>query len=211
MRLKYFVLAGMMLVLSLAAVSCGEDKTPIIDNSWNSGNLSVTEEVLLSKSNTQSINIKAASKPTLTCEAEWLKIGEVKRISTGLYTVELTAEPNVSGEPRTTEITVTDGKETATVKLTQESSDMVEIRSVLPEGNLNPAGGTLTIKYVATGTPATNLPDWMKEVKSRGLVEGELNLTYSANNTGRVREGVIVLAVGKDAIANLTVHQEAVE
>ncbi len=211
MRLKDFVLAGMMLVLSIAAVSCGEDKTPVIDNSWNSGTLSVVEEVTLQGSASQQLNIKATVKPTLTTDAEWLKIGEVNRITTGIYAVDISGEVNATGETRTAKITVTAGNETATITVIQASSDIVEIRSVLPEGNLNPGGGTLTIKYVATGTPATNLPDWMKEVKSRGLVEGELNLTYSANNTGRVREGVIVLAVGKDAIANLTVRQEAVE
>ena len=209
MRLKDFILSGLALIVSLGLSSCGEDKTPVIDNSWGSGTLTVKEEVLLAGSTTQSLNIKASLKPTLKSDAQWLKVGEVKNLTTGIYTVELSAEVNATGETRMATVTVTAGKETATVKVTQYSSDVVEIRSVDPEGELNPDGGTLTIKYVATGIPATNLPEWIKEAGTRSLEEGVLTLSYSANTSGKEREGIIVLAVGKDAVANVTVRQGA--
>lgn len=208
MKLTRILLSGMILLFSLAFSSCGEEKTPI-DNSWNSGSLTVKEEVLLAGATSQSLNIKASVKPTLTCDVQWLTIGEVKNLSTGIYTVELKAEVNATGETRSAKITVTAGKETATVTVTQVSSDVVEIRSVTPEGNLDPDGGTLTIKYVATGEPAANLPEWIKESGTRSLVEGILTFTYTANNTGKEREGLIVLAVGKEGVANLTVRQGA--
>ena len=208
MRLKDFVLYGLFLFVALAFAACGEDE-PAINNGWDSGSLTVKEEVLLSGSNTQSINIKASVKPTLTCDAEWLKIGEVTNIATGIYSVELTAQPNVTGDPRTAKVTVTAGKETATVTVTQHSSDVVEIRSIDPQGDLDPDGGTLTIKYVATGTPATNLPEWISAAGTRSLEEGELKLSYTPNTTGKEREGIIVLAVGKDGLANVTVRQPA--
>ncbi|MDE6512338.1 MAG: cellulase family glycosylhydrolase, partial [Muribaculaceae bacterium] len=209
MRLKDFVLSGLALLVSLAVASCGEDKTPVIEDGWNTGTLTVKEEVLLAGTSSQQLNIKAASKPTLTCEAEWLKIGEVKNLTTGIYTVDLTADPNVTGDTRTAKVTVTAGSQTATVTVTQHSSDVVEIRSVDPKGDLDPNGGTLTIKYAATGVPAANLPEWIKESGTRSLDEGVLTLTYSPNNSGKEREGIIVLAVGKDAIANVTVRQGA--
>lgn len=209
MRLKYFILSCLAFLVSLAVVSCGEDKTPIIDNSWNNGTLTVVEEVSLAGTNSQQINIKASAKPSLTCDAEWLKIGEVKRLTTGLYSVELSAEPNVSGETRTAKVTVTEGKETATVTVIQPSSDVVSIVSVDPQGSLDPAGGTLVIRYAATGTPAANLPEWIRPSGSRSLEEGTLPLTYLPNDTGSERVGVIVLAVGKDAVANVTVSQPA--
>ena len=208
MRLKDFVLSGLFLFVALAFAACGEDK-PAINNGWDSGSLTVKEEVLLSGSNTQSLNIKASVKPTLKCDAEWLKIGEVTNIATGIYSVELTAQPNVTGDPRTAKVTVTAGKETATVTVTQHSSDVVEIRSIDPQGDLDPDGGTLTIKYVATGTPATNLPEWISAAGTRSLEEGELKLSYTPNTTGKEREGIIVLAVGKDGLANVTVRQPA--
>ncbi len=204
-KILYFIFAIMAMT---TLYSCGEDKTPI-DNSWNTGTLNVTEEVLLDGSTTQSLNIKASVKPTLTCDAEWLKIGEVKKLTIGIYNTELKAEVNTTGETRTAKITVTAGQETATVTVMQVSSDVVEILSIDPQGDLNPEGGTLTIKYVATGTPATNLPEWIKETTTRNLVEGTLNLSYAPNNTGTLREGIIVLAVGKDAVANITVRQPA--
>lgn len=209
MRLKDFILSGLALLVSLAVVSCGEDKTPVIDNGWNTGTLTVKEEVLLAGTNSQQLNIKAASKPTLACDAEWLKIGEVNNLTTGIYTVDLTAEPNVTGDTRTAKVTVTAGKQTATVTVTQYSSDVVEIRGVDPQGDLDPNGGMLTIKYAATGTPATNLPEWISVAGTRSFEEGELKLTYAPNNTGKEREGMIVLAVGKDGLANITVRQPA--
>ncbi len=208
MKFTQILLFGWFLLLLLAFSSCGEDKTPI-DNSWNSGTLTVKEEVLLSGSTSQSLNIKAAVKPTLTCDADWLKIGEVKILTTGIYTTELKAEVNTTGETRSAKITVTAGNETAYVTVTQVSSDVVEIRSIDPQGDLDPDGGTLSIKYVATGSPALNLPEWIKESGTRSLVEGALTFTYAPNNTGKEREGIIVLAVGKDATANVTVRQGA--
>ncbi len=204
-KILYFLFAFVALT---TLFSCGEEQTPI-DNSWNSGSLSVKEELLFAGVNTQSLNIKASVKPILSCDAQWLTIGEVKKLSIGIYSVEINAEVNTTGETRTSKISVTAGKETATITVTQLSSDVVEIRSVDPQGDLDPNGGTLTIKYVATGTPATNLPEWIKETSTRNLVEGVLNLSYAPNNTGNLREGFIVLAVGKGAVANLTVRQPA--
>ena len=188
--------------------SCGEDKAPV-DDSWNSGGMTVKDEILLSGTTSQQLNIKASVKPTLNCDADWLKIGEVKSLTTGIYSVDLTAEPNVTGETRVARITVTAGKENATVTVSQVSGDLVEIRSIDPEGVLDPDGGTLKIKYVATGVPAANLPEWIREADTRSLDEGVLTLSYSPNNSGKEREGIIVLAVGKDAVANVTVRQGA--
>lgn len=208
MKLKDYVLSGLLPFLVLAFCACGEDKTTI-NTGWDTGTLTVKDEVLLAGANSQSLNIKASSKPTLTSDAGWLKIGEVKNITTGIYTVELSAEPNVSGDTRTAKVTVTADKESATVTVTQYSSDVVEIRSLDPQGVLDPDGGTLTIRYVATGTPAANLPEWICLADTRSLEEGVLTLTYLPNNSGKEREGMIVLAVGKDAVANVTVRQEA--
>ena len=208
MRLKDFILSAFAFLVSLAVVSCGEDKTPVIDNSWNTGTLTVKEEVLLAGTNSQQLNIKAASKPTLACDAEWLKIGEVKNLTTGIYTVDLTAEPNVTGDTRTAKVTVTAGSQTATVTVTQHSSDVVEVRGIDPQGDLDPDGGTLTIRYAATGDPVANLPDWISEAGTRSLVEGTLTFSYKPNATGKEREAIIVLAVGK-AVTNVTVRQKA--
>ena len=208
MRLKDFVLFCILSLVSFAFSSCEEEKGSI-DNSWNSGTLTVKDEVLLSGSTTQSLNIKASVKPTVTTDASWLRIGEVTSLTTGIYSVELTAEANTTGETRSAQVSVTAGKETSTVKVTQVSGDVVEIRSIDPQGDLDPNGGTITIKYVATGDPATNLPEWIKPADTRALNEGILTFTYSPNNTGKEREGIIVLAVGKTGIANITVRQGA--
>ncbi|MDE5849659.1 MAG: hypothetical protein K2H38_05915 [Muribaculaceae bacterium] len=205
--IRFLFLSAALAAMGLGMSSC-EDHPQHIESSWGDG-MSVKDEISLDGATSTTLNIKATTKPKLTTEADWLKIGEVKSFTTGIYTIELTAEVNATGETRTAEITVTAGKETATVKVIQVSSDVVEIKSVLPEGDLDPAGGTLTINYSATGTPAANLPEWMRTVASRSLQDGQLTLTYLPNNTGREREGMIVLAVGKGAVANVTVRQKS--
>lgn len=208
MRIKDFVLFCILSVVSFAFSSCEEEKNSI-DNSWNNGTLTVKDEVFLSGSTTQSLNIKAAVKPTVTTDASWLRISEVKSLTTGIYSVELSADANTTGETRSAEVIVAAGSEKSIVKVSQVSGDVVEIRSIDPQGDLDPDGGTITIKYVATGDPATNLPEWIKPSDTRALNEGILSLTYTPNNTGKEREGVIVLAVGKTGIANITVRQGA--
>lgn len=208
MRIKDFVLFCILSVVSFAFSSCEEEKNSI-DNSWNNGTLTVKDEVFLSGSTTQSLNIKAAVKPTVTTDASWLRISEVKSLTTGIYSVELSADANTTGETRSAEVIVTAGSDKSTVKVSQVSGDVVEIRSIDPQGDLDPDGGMITIKYVATGDPATNLPEWIKPADTRALNEGILSLTYTPNNTGKEREGVIVLAVGKTGIANITVRQGA--
>ncbi|MDE6696559.1 MAG: cellulase family glycosylhydrolase [Muribaculaceae bacterium] len=205
MKLKNLFFTFALLSIGLLS-SCGEDHP---SPSWgDSGGMTVKDELLLSNEGAQTLNIKASVKPTLTTDADWLHIGEVKNLTTGIYTVEIKAEPNVSGETRKAEITVVAGNEKSIVKVSQVSGDLVEVRSIDPNGILDAKGGKLSIKYVATGEPALNLPDWIKQDGTRSLDENILSFTYAPNNSGREREGLIVLAVGK-SIANVTVRQGA--
>lgn len=170
--------------------------------------MSVNDEVLFTDNTSFSINIKASTKPVLTTDAAWLHIGEVKNLTTGIYTVELRVDLNDTGETRTAEVYVTTGKEKSTIKVTQVFSDLVKVTNVSPDGNLDANGGTFTIKYVSTAPPATNIPDWIKIDNTRSIDEGILSLIYLPNDTGNDREGLIVLAVGK-SVANVIVRQEA--
>lgn len=207
MKLKNLFFAAALTVMN-TLFSCGEKDTPSLP-SWGDGGMSVKEEVFLSDATSQTLNIKASVKPVVTTDAEWLHIGEVKSLTTGIYSVEMNADVNSTGETRIAQVYVTAGQEKATVKVSQVSGDVIEIRGVSPDGDLDPDGGTLTIKYVSTGEPVPNLPEWIKVSDTRGLEEGTLSLTYAANASGKEREGLIVLAVGKKGIANLTVRQKA--
>ena len=208
MKLKTFFITTAVTIANIMC-SCGEKDSPSNPSWGDSSGMTVKEEVMLSGNTSQTINIKASVKPTVTTDAAWLHIGEVTNLTIGIYSVELKADVNVTGETRTAEVSVTAGHEKATVKVTQVSGDLVEIRSIEPQGDLDPDGGTITIKYAATAEPATNLPEWIKETGTRALNEGTLSLTYTPNNTGKEREGIIVLAAGKDGIANVVVRQPA--
>lgn len=203
------ILAGMLLLLPMMVSSCSEDDTPV-DN-WESDSLIVKEKVLLSGSKAQTLNIKAAVKPVVTSDAEWLSIGEVNSLTSRIYSVELVAEPNKTGDPRSANITVTAGDESTTISVVQVKGDVVEVLSVDPQGDLDPKGGTLTVKYASTEAPVLNLPDWIKDETTRSIENGELKLTYSPNKSGKTRHGIIVLKAGKEAVAEIAVHQEARE
>ena len=208
MKLKNLFLLLSVLVVGMLS-GCGEHDGPSLP-SGGDGGMNVNEEVLFSENTTFALNIKASVKPELTTDATWLHIGEVKNLTIGIYSVELRADLNDTGETRTTEVYVKAGKENSTIRVTQEFSDLVKIKSIVPEGNLDPDGGTLTIEYISTADPATNLPDWVKIDGTRAIKDGILALTYLPNDTGKEREGLIVLAVGK-SVANVTLRQPARE
>lgn len=200
------MLAGLAMLILIG--SCGSNDEPT-GPSWGDG-ITVKDEVLINSDATQTLNISAATSPTVKADADWLHVGSVANKSTGIYSVDLTADPNKTGEARSCMLSITAGPDKATVKVTQVAGDVIEIRSIEPDdGLLNPEGGEIRIKYVATGEPATNLPEWIRIADTRSLDEGTLTLTYSPNTSGKEREGIIVLAVGKGAYstAAVTVHQ----
>ncbi len=206
MKLKNLLFALALLSVNFFT-SCGEKDSPSGPSSDDKGGITVKEEVMLSGTASQTLNIKAPAKPVLSTDASWLHIGEVKNPTSDIYSVDLNADANTTGETRNAVISLVAGQAKATVKVSQVSGDVVEIRSVEPAGELDPDGGSLTIKYVATGAPSANLPEWIKEAGSRSLEEGVLSFTYTPNNSGKEREGIIVLTVGKDATASVTVRQ----
>lgn len=205
--IKLIFLSALLITAGIMVSSC-EDHPEHIESSWGDG-MNVKDEVVLDGVTSYSLNIRATSKPSVSSEAVWLKTGEVKNLSTGIYTVELTAEINTTGETRSAILTVTSGKETATVTVIQLSSDVVLVKTVLPGDVLDPSGGRFSVTYAATGKPAVNLPEWITLIDSRALEDGTMSFSYTANTTGRGREGMIVLAVGTDAVANVTVTQPA--
>lgn len=205
MKLKNLFFAFVLLAVNVLC-SCGDDDKS--STTWgNASGITVKAEVLLSGSVSQTLNIKAPVKPAISSDASWLHIGEVTNTAGNIYSVQLTADPNATGEIRTAEISVVAGNEKATVKVSQVSGDVIEIRSIDPQGDLDPNGGTLTIKYVATEEPVVSLPDWIKSADTRALNEGTVTLTYMPNNSGKEREETIVLKVGKTGAANISVRQ----
>ncbi|MDE6453038.1 MAG: cellulase family glycosylhydrolase [Muribaculaceae bacterium] len=197
------ILFATMLAAGFAACS-DDDNEPA--PTWGEG-ITVKKEVALAAAAPQTLNIKAPAAPTLKSEAEWLHIGQPEAKSAGIYAVQLQADINPLGEPRTTEIEITAGQHKATVKLTQLAGDAVQILEITPGTTLDPQGGTVTIKYLATAEPSVTAPDWMAVEKGRAMTEGVVTLTYSGNYKDAPREAEVVLSITKSISASVVLQQ----
>ncbi|MDE6269980.1 MAG: cellulase family glycosylhydrolase [Muribaculaceae bacterium] len=192
-------------LLAIGCAACGDDKNepaPV----WGDG-ITVKSEVALAGATPQTLNIKASTTPSVTTDAAWLHIGEVKAGAAGIYSVELSADANTTAEARTADVSITAGQDKATVKVTQMPGDAVQISAVEPSAELDPLGGTIVVKYLSTAEPTVSLPAWMKKVEGRAFSEGTLTLSYS-RNVSVPREGEIVLSLGNSVSASVTVSQQ---
>ncbi len=202
MKLTKLLLAGLM---ALGIMACS-DKKDEPEPTWGNG-ITVKSEVALAGTTAQTLNIKASATPTLATDASWLHIGAVQSQSAGIYSAQLQADMNPTGDARTATVSISAGNDKASVKVTQMAGDAVQISAVEPSTVLDPQGGTIVIKYLSTAEPQLTLPAWITKDSGRATTEGSVTLTYT-RNAWEAREGEIVLSVGKNASASVTVTQE---
>lgn len=198
MKLLHFLTAA-ALFLGLTACSDSKDEP----TGTSGGGITVKSEVSLSGDQHQTLNIKAATTPTLTSEAEWLHIGEVTSNAASIYSVELYADMNMSGQERTTTVDVKAGQDKATVTVKQLAGDAIAINEVTPSTTLNPEGGEITVKYTSTAVPEVSTPLWITVLESD---QASTRLSYSANGISE-REAEITFTVGKNITASVKVTQ----
>jgi len=167
-------------------------------------------QVALAGTESQRISIRSAVAPQVSSSAEWLHATAPELSGSGLYVTSVSADANPEYDDRSATLTIVAGDDRATVAVTQYASQTVRIDEVLPSATLEPGGGTLTVRYAATGDITVTAPEWLSQVSGRALSENELTFVYSMNNTGAALAGEIVLALASDASikANVTVTQE---
>lgn len=202
MNLKYLLSS----LLILFFVSACEKDSPVDDSAKE---ITAKSEVVITEYMVQEYNMKAPSKPTITTEASWLTIGEIVSKGSDIYSTTLAAGANPKAEERTAEFVITAGKVQKTVKVIQKAGDTVEILGVEPSHKLNPAGGTLTVKFSATKAPRILLPDWITYDENFDYTNGEVVFTYGAA-TSYERTGEIVFVVGITS-QTIKLTQEKVE
>lgn len=198
---KFFCLTAAVMTLSLA--SCDDDE--YVPDSIGDG-LVVRESFVLAGGAEHTLNMRAPSLPTLTTDAEWLHVGsaQLKAGTTSTYSATIKADINPTAQTREAKITVSCGAETKTVTVTHAAGEVVEILSVEPSATLNPTGGRLTVKYLATKAVTATGPEWMSFAKNED--NNELTVTYSGN-PGEERSAEVVLSINSDVKASFTVTQ----
>lgn len=180
--------------------------------------LTVRENIALSADNAYTLNIRCSSAPTLSTDADWLHVSPAVLYAgtNNTYSAIVQADLNPNAEPRTANITVVAGNETAVVKVTHNSGEVVSILSVDPEGDLypdggrilNPNGGSISIKYSSTSPVTVTVPAWMSAADDAEA--SVVTVTYLANGD-EDRTGEIVLAINEQVKATLTVRQAKAE
>ena len=202
MKLPKFLLAFAAFGI-LAA--CSDDKNEP-EPAWGDG-ITVKSEVTVSGTAEQSLNIKAPVKPVVQTDAAWLHVGEIKNLSSEIYSVALSADINKSLEDRTAILNITAGAHKASVKVLNPHGDYFEVNSVDPaDGVLDPAGGVITVNLTATTIVAYSCPEWIRYDET-DKAEGVMKFKYSPN-MGDVRTGEIGLGIGQPNEVFLTFSQE---
>lgn len=140
---------ALSIALSLAVTSCSDDdyNDRAIGNDFKVSR----SEIALASTTPQTVTVRAASAPTVTSDSEWLHTTAPAHNGAGIYTFELSADDNNGYDTRTGIVTVTADNGSSRITVTQYGSETVQIISTTPGTTLEPNGGTVSIKYAATG------------------------------------------------------------
>ncbi len=168
--------------------------------------ITVKKELSLTGDQHQTLNIKASSTPSLTSDAAWLHIGEMTSNGADIYSFDIYADQNLTGEERNATIEITVGKDKTSVAVKQLAGDAIVIGEVT-SSVLDPEGGEFSVTYTATAVPEVDTPSWITVLESDKQMT---RFSYSANGIAE-REGEIMFKVGKNATASVKVTQGARE
>lgn len=199
MKIRNFLLAATLIFGGTFAVSsCSDDDDDRAKPEFIGPDFAVSKtEVALAGAKPSSITVKAPVRPTVTSDAEWLHVGEITSSLNGnIYNVAIQADENSTFDTRTATLTITAGSEKTTVRVTQYGNETVQIVSVTPSETLDPNGGTVSVKYAATGEVSVDYPAWL--VVSRSLSDDVINFTYSANFSDEARTANVVFTLDSD-------------
>lgn len=186
--------------LFLCSTGCSDDKDEPV---WALDGITVKSEIALANDTPQTLNIRAASAPSLSTDATWLHIGDITSPAVNIYSAELYADVNLTGTERTATIDVVAGSEKTTVNVKQLTGNAIEINEVTPSTTLSADGGEITVTYAATAIPEVSAPAWMTVLETTLT---SARLSYTANTTGD-RQGDIVFTIAKNITATVTVTQ----
>ena len=172
--------------------------------------LSVSPAELTFTANTESKSLDVTSNTAWTAAsgASWAKLNKTN--GSGNAQIAVTAEENTAITQRSATITIktSDGKATATVKVTQSAANVI-FSVDKNEHSVAAAGGDFTVKVTHNiGYKINSQPEWVKQTDK---VPGGNTDTYTfnaeANTSTEAREGVIVFCNDNNECVPVTVKQ----
>ena len=172
--------------------------------------LSVSPAELTFTANTESKSLDVTSNTAWTAasDASWAKLNKTN--GSGNAQIAVTAEENTAITQRSATITIktSDGKATATVKVTQSAANVI-FSVDKNEHSVAAAGGDFTVKVTRNiGYKINSQPEWVKQPdKANSGNVDTYTFTAEANTSTEAREGVIVFCNDNNERIQVTVKQ----
>lgn len=198
-RLSYIALS---FALALGFSACNDDDY----NETGIGNdfkVSRTE-IALASTAPHTVTVRAGSTPVVTTDASWLHISAPSHSGAGIYSFDLTADIHTGYEPRTGTVNISANNGSSNITVTQFAAETVQIVSTTPGTTLDADGGSVAIKYQATGEVDITAPEWFTLSVSKDIVESTVTYTYNPNYA-EPRTGDVVISLKSDPTVSASV------
>ncbi len=115
-----------------------------------------------------------------------------------------TVEAYVSGAPRTGEIVITNGSDSATFAVSQRAVPLVSVSSVYSDTDAHEGYVIEKSSFFTEEFTLVEELDWMTAVKNEA---GNIVISVDANGTGAIRTGAVLMKVGENVVQTINVTQ----
>jgi len=157
------------------------------------------------------INFKATADWTAASDAEWLTLTTKSGKAGDACSVKGSAVKNETNDVRTAKVTITAGKATAEVTVTQDQTNALNIKVL--DYEVGAEGGTVEVQVEANVEYEVTIPeavDWVHNATTKGLATSKVTLTVDQSYDEEVREANIKIAAG-DLSSSIKISQAAFE
>lgn len=218
--MKKFQLA-LMVILTVLSVSCdpnnnggGANPEPTPDT----GSITISSSQNLNPvfdetGGSMGITFTASANwsATLTTKASgWIGIDPTSG-GKGENTVTYTVAANSTNEPRSAVVTITCGKDSKTINISQTQNNAIVVAPEKLEAD--PEGQTVSLKVGHNVQYTMEIDgDWIAQLDTKAFTEEQLNFNIDPNKTGKTRTGKIVFTSTDKAIQQtVTVTQASMK
>lgn len=157
------------------------------------------------------INFKATADWTAASDAEWLTLTTKSGKAGDACSVKGSAVKNETNDVRTAKVTITAGKATAEVTVTQDQTNALNIKVL--DYEVDAEGGTVEVQVEANVEYEVTIPeavDWVHNATTKGLATTTVTLTVDPSTDLEAREANIKIAAG-DLSSSIKITQAAFE
>ncbi|MBO5596057.1 MAG: BACON domain-containing protein [Bacteroidales bacterium] len=206
------------LMLAAVAVACTKEQPK--DDEKNPGKDTTEAKIELTSNASVSvpvegdavtINFKATADWTAASDAEWLTLTTKSGKAGDACSVKGSVVKNETNDIRTAKVTITAGKATAEVTVTQDQTNALNIKVL--DYDVPVEGGTVEVEVEANVEYEVTIPeavDWVHNGASKGMTTSKVTLTVDQSYDVEVREANIKISAG-DLSSSIKISQAAFE